>query len=313
VWKPLGLLVAKRRGGFFLALESCGEHLVSNMNIGVIGATGYVGKRLSRLAAEAGHGVVPFSRSARAGFRQIESSGALDFSGLDAVVNLAGEPILGLWTASKKEKILRSRVETTQKVVGSLHAGVGVLINASAIGFYGDTGEREVDESSAAGSGFLAEVCQAWEAAVIPAEALGCRVVRLRIGFVTGPGGAMGLVRPVFQLGFGGNLGNGRQWMSCIHVDDVAGMILWALENQSVRGAVNAVNPEPVRNADFTRTLARVVRRPAILPAPSCALKLALGELSHVMLDSVRVRPVVAARLGYKFRHPTLEAGLRAG
>lgn len=282
------------------------------MNIGVIGATGYVGKRLLRLAAEAGHGVVPFSRSARAGFRRIESSSALDFSGLDAVVNLAGESILGLWTASKKKKILSSRVETTQKVVGSLHAGVGVLINASAIGFYGNTGERELDESAPAGRGFLAEVCQAWEAAAMPAEALGCRVVRLRIGFVTGPGGAMGLVRPVFQLGLGGNLGNGRQWMSCIHVDDVAGMILWALENQLVSGEVNAVNPEPVRNAEFTRTLARVVRRPALLPAPSCALKLALGELSHVMLDSVRVRPAVAARLGYVFRHPTLEAGLRA-
>lgn len=283
------------------------------MNIGVIGATGYVGKRLSRLAAEAGHGVVPFSRTARAGFRRIESSGSLDFSGMDAVVNLAGEPILGLWTASKKKKILSSRVETTQKVVGSLHAGIGVLINASAIGFYGDTGEREVDESAPAGRGFLAEVCQAWEAAAMPAEGLGCRVVRLRIGFVTGRGGAMGLVRPVFELGLGGNLGNGRQWMSCIHVDDVARMILWALENPAVSGAVNAVNPQPVRNAEFTRTLARVVRRPAILPAPSCALKLALGELSHVMLDSVRVRPAVAESLGYSFRHPTLEVGLRAG
>ncbi len=283
------------------------------MKIGIIGATGYVGARLCRMAEAAGHGVVRFSRSARAGFRRIKITGGLDFSGLDAVVNLAGEPILGLWTASKKEKILRSRVDTTRQVVGSFHSGIGVLINASAIGFYGDTGEREVDESAAAGSGFLAEVCQAWEAAVIPAEALGCRVVRLRIGFVTGPGGAMGLVRPVFQLGLGGNLSNGRQWMSCIHVDDVAGIILWALENQSVRGAVNAVNPEPVRNADFTRTLSRVVRRPAFLPAPSCALKLALGELSHVMLDSVRVRPAVAESLGYVFRHPTLEAGLRAG
>lgn len=283
------------------------------MKIGIIGATGYVGARLCRMAEEAGHGVVRFSRSARAGFRRIEARGGLDFSGLDAVVNLAGEPILGLWTASKKEKILRSRVDTTRQVVSSLHSGVGVLVNASAIGFYGDTGEREVDESAAAGSGFLAEVCQAWEAAALPAEALGCRVVRLRIGFVTGPGGAMGLVRPVFQLGLGGNLGNGRQWMSCIHVDDVAGMILWALENPSVSGAVNAVNPQPVRNAEFTRTLARVVRRPALLPAPFCALKLALGELSHVMLDSVRVRPAVAERLGYAFRHPTLEAGLRAG
>ena len=282
------------------------------MNIGVIGATGYVGARLSRLAKAAGHCVVPFSRGARAGFRRIESSGDFDFSGLDAVVNLAGEPILGLWTASKKAKILSSRVQTTQRVVSSLSGGVRVLINASAIGFYGDTGENEVDESAAAGSGFLAEVCQAWEAAAMPAEQRDCRLVRLRIGFVTGPGGAMGLVRPVFQLGLGGNLGNGRQWMSCIHVDDVAGMILWALENQSVAGAVNAVNPEPVRNTEFTRTLARVLRRPAIFPAPSCALKLALGELSHVMLDSIRVRPAVAQRLGYAFRYPTLEAGLRA-
>ncbi len=283
------------------------------MKIGIIGATGYVGARLCRMAEAAGHGVVRFSRSARAGFRRIEATGGLDFSSLDAVVNLAGEPILGLWTASKKEKILRSRVDTTRQVVGSLHSGVSVLVNASAIGFYGDTRELEVDESAAAGSGFLAEVCQAWEAAALPAEALGCRVVRLRIGFVTGPGGAMGLVRPVFQLGLGGNLGHGRQWMSCIHVDDVAGMILWAMESQSVSGAVNAVNPQPVRNAEFTRTLARVVRRPALLPAPSCALKLALGELSHVMLDSVRVRPAVAESLGYVFRHPTLEAGLRAG
>lgn len=282
------------------------------MNIGVIGATGYVGARLCSLAKAAGHCVVPFSRSVRAGFRRIESSGALDFSGLDAVVNLAGEPILGLWTASKKEKILSSRVQTTQRVVSSLSGGVRVFINASAIGFYGDTGENEVDESAAAGRGFLAEVCQAWEAAAMPAEQRDCRLVRLRIGFVTGPGGAMGLVRPVFQLGLGGNLGDGRQWMSCIHVDDVAGMILWALEKQSVAGAVNAVNPEPVRNTEFTRTLARVLRRPAILPAPSCALKLALGELSHVMLDSIRVRPAVAQRLGYAFRYPTLEAGLRA-
>jgi uncharacterized protein (TIGR01777 family) len=282
------------------------------MNIGVIGATGYVGARLCSLAKAAGHCVVPFSRSVRVGFRRIESSGALDFSGLDAVVNLAGEPILGLWTASKKEKILSSRVQTTQRVVSSLSGGVRVLINASAIGFYGDTGENEVDESAAAGRGFLAEVCQAWEAAAIPAEQRDCRLVRLRIGFVTGPGGAMGLVRPVFQLGLGGNLGDGRQWMSCIHVDDVAGMILWALEKQSVAGAVNAVNPEPVRNTEFTRTLARVLRRPAILPAPSCALKLALGELSHVMLDSIRVQPAVAQRLGYAFRYPTLEAGLRA-
>ena len=282
------------------------------MNIGVIGATGYVGTRVCSMAEGFGYSVVRFSRQSRAGFRRIESSSPLDFSGLDGVVNLAGEPILGFWTPEKKKKILRSRVEITRKVVSSMRENVHVLVNASAVGFYGNTGEREVDESTPAGSGFLSEVCQTWEDAAMPVEKVGCRLVRLRIGFVTGPGGAMRLVRPVFQLGLGGSLGSGRQWMSCIHVDDVAGMILWALENKLVSGALNAVNAEPVRNEEFTRTLSRVLNRPAILPAPSCALKLALGELSHILLDSVRVLPTVAQRMGYSFRHPTLESGLRA-
>lgn len=282
------------------------------MNIGVIGATGYVGTRFCSMAQGGGHRVVRFSRQSRAGFRRIESSSPLDFSGLDGVVNLAGEPILGIWTPEKKKKILRSRVEITQKVVSSMRENVHVLVNASAVGFYGNTGEREVDESTPAGSGFLSEVCKAWEEAAMPVEKAGCRLVRLRIGFVTGPGGAMRLVRPVFQLGLGGSLGSGRQWMSCIHVDDVAGMILWALENKLLSGVVNAVNAEPVRNEEFTRTLSRILNRPAILPAPSCALKLALGELSHVLLDSVRVLPKVALQMGYPFRHPSLESGLRA-
>jgi len=282
------------------------------MNIGVIGATGYVGTRFCSMAESLGHRVVRFSRLSRAGFRRIESSSPLDFSGIDGVVNLAGEPILGFWTPEKKKKILSSRVEITRKVVSSMRKNVHVLVNASAVGFYGNTGEREVDESTPAGSGFLSEVCQAWEAAAMPVEKANCRLVRLRIGFVTGPGGAMRLVRPVFQLRLGGSLGSGRQWMSCIHVDDVAGMILWAVENKLVSGALNAVNAGPVRNEEFTRTLSRVLNRPAILPAPSCALKLALGELSHILLDSVRVLPTVALRMGYSFRHPTLESGLRA-
>jgi uncharacterized protein (TIGR01777 family) len=265
------------------------------------------------MAVAAGHSIVPFSRGGAAGFRQILADGPLDFSGLDAVVNLSGEPILGLWTKSKKNEILRSRVDTTHRVVESLHpGGPRVLINASAIGFYGDTGENEVDESSSAGSGFLAEVCQAWEAAAKPAENLGVRLVLLRIGFVTGPGGAMRLIGPLFKLGLGGKLGSGRQWMSCIHVDDVAGMILWALENNTVRGPLNAVNPDPVRNSEFTQILARVLHRPAIFPAPAFALRLALGELSRLLLDRVRVLPTKALALGYRYRHPTLEEGLLA-
>ena len=287
--------------------------LVEPVKIGILGARGYVGTRLSKMAVAAGHSIVPFSRAGAAGFRQILADGPLDFSGLDAVVNLAGEPIVGLWTKSKKNEILRSRVDTTRHVVESLRpGGPRVLLNASAIGFYGDTGESEVAESSPAGSGFLAEVCQAWEAAAKPAENLGVRTVLLRIGFVTGPGGAMRLIAPIFKLGLGGKLGSGRQWMSCIHVDDVAAMILWALENQAVSGPLNAVNPTPVRNSEFTQILARVLHRPAFLPSPAFALRLALGELSHLMLDSACVLPAKALALGYRHRHPTLEDGFRA-
>ncbi len=283
------------------------------MRIGILGARGYVGSHLAAIAVNAGHTVVPFSRGHSAGFRLVDPRGPLDFSGLDAVVNLAGEPILGLWTNAKRHAILESRVETTRRVVESLRrGGPEVLLNASAIGFYGDTGEREVDESSPAGAGFLADVCQAWEAAAMPAGESGIRVVRLRIGFVTGPGGALKMIRPAFKAGLGGRLGNGRQWMSCIHVDDVAGMILWALENPAIRGALNAVNPAPIRNSEFTRELAASVHRPALFPVPAFALRLLLGDLSHVMLDSVRVHPAVALREGYLYRHPTLADGLTA-
>lgn len=181
-----------------------------------------------------------------------------------------------------------------------------MLVNASAIGFYGDTGERSVDEGDAAGKGFLAETCSAWQGEAMKAESAGARVVCSRIGFVVGDGGAMKLVMPIFRLSLGGNLGNGRQWMSCVHVDDVAGMALWALENADVAGPLNAVMPEPVRNADFTRELAAAVRRPAFLPAPAFALRTVLGGMSHVMLDSARVVPRVAIEKGYQFRYPTL-------
>lgn len=282
------------------------------MNIGILGATGYVGKRLGELAELEGHQVVRFSRSPKAGFRPIPADGPLDFSGLDAVVNLAGEPILGVWTPEKKDKILRSRVDTTLRVVESLRPdGPRVLVNASAIGFYGDTDNIEVDESSPAGTGFLARVCQAWENAARSAEELGVRVVRLRIGFVTGRGGAMKLLRPLFQCGLGGKLGNGRQWMSWIHVDDVAGMILWALEKGDIRGPLNAVTPEPIRNSQFTRDVARAFHRWALLPAPAFALRLVLGELSHLLLDNARVRPAKAIDLGYRYRRPSLVRGLQ--
>ena len=285
------------------------------MKIGIIGATGYIGSRLRAATLASGHEVVCFSRNERPGFRQFSLDAVPDFSGLDAIVNLAGESILGLWTRQKKEKILRSRVDTTRQVlegISRLPDGPRILINASAIGYYGETGENLATETSPAGTGFLAQTCNAWEEATQGSIAERVRVIRLRIGFVTGPGGAMRFVLPLFKMGLGGPLGNGRQWMSCIHVDDVAGLILWAIANESISGPVNAVCPEPVRNIDFTRALARAVHRPAILPAPAFALRLALGELSRVMLDSVRIIPKVALEDGYTFRFPNVEAGLQA-
>ena len=281
------------------------------LRLGIVGASGFVGRSLRDLAVSQGDEVICFSRQERPGFRVFR--GAKDVKGLDAVVNLAGEPILGLWTAARKQSILDSRVQETRRIVEAItsrRAPVRTLVNASAIGFYGDTGDRAVDESSLRGRGFLAETCQAWEAAASEAVLTGVRVVLLRIGFVIGNGGAMGLIRPLFRMGLGGRLGSGRQWMSCVHVEDVAGMILWAIHHAAVTGPVNAVMPEPVTNAEFSKAVAASVCRPAVLPAPAIVLKIALGELSHLLLDSSRVLPGVAGKRDYPYRFPTLEKAL---
>ena len=284
------------------------------MKIGITGFSGFIGSRVAELCRAGGHEVVGFSRRSGAGTRLFDREKLPDLSDLDAVVNLAGESIMGLWTRNKKRAILESRILGTRQLVRAMAAGgqkPRVLVNASAIGFYGDTGERLVDETSPSGQGFLAEVAREWEAEAEEAAALGVRVVCLRIGFVLGRGGALKLIAPLFRVGWGGRLGNGRQWMSGVHVDDVAGLAIWALENDSVRGAVNAVMPEPFRNEEFTRELARAVHRPAFLPAPAFALRLGLGELSHLMLDSTRVSPRRAPEGGYVFRFATLASALQ--
>lgn len=284
------------------------------MKIGLTGASGFLGKRIAALARERGHEVVAFSRRPAAGGRLFSLDTPPDVSGLDAVIHLAGESILGFWTEEKKRRIIGSRREGTRRVVEALEAakeGPRILVSASAVGFYGDTGENLVDEDSPGGTGFLAETCGQWEAESVRAEAAGVRVVRVRIGFVLGTEGAMSLVGPVFRLGAGGNLGHGRQWMSGVHVDDVAGIFLWAVENAAASGPVNAVMPEPFRNAQFTREVARTLHRPAFLPAPAFAIRLVLGELSHVMLDSCRVAPRRALEGGYVFRFASLPAALQ--
>ena len=284
-----------------------------SLRLGIVGASGFVGRSVRDLAVSQGDEVVCFSRRERPGFRVFR--GTDDLEGLDAVINLGGEPILGLWTPARRRSILESRVQGTRRIVEAIASGkstVRTLVNASAVGFYGDTGDRVVDEASPHGEGFLAETCRAWETEASAAVLAGVRVVLLRIGFVIGSGGAMRLIRPVFRMGLGGRLGSGKQWMSCIHVGDVAGMLLWAVHHEAVSGPVNAVMPGPVTNAEFARAVAASVRRPAVFPVPAILLKTALGELSHVLLDSSRVSPDAARKLGYAYRFSTLADALQS-
>lgn len=274
------------------------------MRLGITGASGFIGRRAAQLAAAQGWDVVPFSRNpCNAATRRFVPGEPADVDGLDAVLHLAGEPVLGLWTADKRRRIMESRVLGTRSIVEGFARAARpprVFVSGSAIGFYGNTGDREVDEDSPPGDGFLADVCRAWEGEA--RKVAGARVVLLRTGFVLGrDGGAMKMILPLFRAGLGGRLGNGRQWMSCIHVDDVAGMALWAAGNDDVRGPLNAVMPRLLTNADFTRDVAHAVHRPAIMPAPGIFLRLFLGRMSSILLDSSRVRPGVAERGHYRY------------
>jgi len=285
------------------------------MRLGITGASGFIGRRAAQLAAERGWDVVPFSRHPRdTRTRRFAPGEPADVDGLDAVLHLAGEPVLGLWTAKKRARIMDSRVLGTLSIAEGFAKASRpprVLVSGSAVGFYGNTGDRQVDENSPAGQGFLADVCRAWEGEA--EKVRDARVVLLRTGFVLGrDGGAMKLILPVFRLGLGGKLGSGRQWMSCIHVDDVASMALWAIETQAVRGPLNAVMPRPVTNAEFTRDVASAVRRPAFFPAPAFFLRLVLGRMSSMLLDSSRVRPAAAERAHYRWLFPDLQGALDA-
>ncbi len=236
---------------------------------------------------------------------------------LHAVVHLAGEPIVGKWTRAKKQSIRDSRVRGTRLLAATL-AGLqkkpGVLISASAIGYYGDRGDAIMDESSTIGAGFLPEVSRDWEAATLPAARAGIRVVHPRLGVVIAEkGGALKQMLPAFRLGLGGPLGNGAHWMSWISLDDTVGAILHLINNKSVSGPVNLVSPQPVTNKVFTRNLAAQLRRPAFLPAPRFAVRMAFGELAdEALFASQRVVPGVLEQSGYTFTHQTLEAALRA-
>jgi len=236
-------------------------------------------------------------------------------SGYDAVIHLAGESIVGLWTAKKKAKIRESRVQGTTHLANALAQAEQkpkVFISASAIGFYGNRGEDILTENSLSGQGFLPEVSREWESAAQPAEDAGIRVVHPRFGLVLSPkGGALEPTLIPFRLGLGGNLGSGKQWWSWIHVQDVAGAILHAMRGETMRGPMNVVAPNPVRNAEFTKTLARILRRPAFFTIPAFALRLAMGEMAdELLLSSQHVRPTKLLASGYQFRFPELRGAL---
>ncbi len=286
------------------------------MKIGLTGASGFLGTALARQAVENSHTIVPFSRNPQPGGRKFSLDAAVDCSGLDAMIHLAGEPVLGLWTASKRRRIRESRILGTRQVVEGMAAATPrprVLVAASAVGYYGDTKGRPVDESAPRGEGFLAGVCREWESEATRAEAFGVRVVCLRIGFVLGPGGgALKFIVPLFRAGLGGRLGDGQQGMSGVHVDDVGGMALWAAGNAEVSGALNAVMHKPFSNGQFTKAVASAVHRPAFLPAPAFVLRAVLGDLAGMLLGDCRVLPRKASALGYRFQHPDLDAAIQA-
>ncbi|MFV0415235.1 MAG: TIGR01777 family oxidoreductase [Chthoniobacterales bacterium] len=293
------------------------------LRIGVTGASGFLGRHVLRFFHVRGASVVGFSRRADAGkksagrlaWRKFSTLEASDMRGLDAVVHLAGETVMGRWTKAKKRRILASRVDGTRQVVAGLEALAAaerprVFVCASATGYYGNSTEA-ADEDSPSGEGFLAEVTRQWEAEARHAEVLGVRVVFLRFGMLLGrDGGAMRLLQPLFRNGLGGRLGDGAQWMSCLHVEDAAGLIAYAVENASLRGAVNAVMPDPVSNAEFTKVLAGLAGRKAPFPAPAFVLKIVMGEMSSMLLWNSRVLPRRALSAGYTFYFPTLREAL---
>ncbi|MDP9292268.1 MAG: TIGR01777 family oxidoreductase [Verrucomicrobiota bacterium] len=290
------------------------------MKIGITGATGFIGTRLIELAAQRGHTLIGFTREPKnkvrgcAETRAFRPNEAVNLTGCEAVVHLAGERIVGLWTPRKKRRILNSRQFATRHLVNAILTSSlppRILVSGSGVGFYGDTGERVADETAAAGDGFLANVCKNWEAEAQRAEEKNLRVVLIRTGHVLGArGGLIAAMRPVFRAALGGNLGSGEQWTPWIHVDDEARLILFALENENVRGPLNATAPNPCRNADFTQALADAVHRPALFSVPAPILKIALGGLGKAMVSSQRVVPKKAIDSGFSFEFPTLSKAI---
>ena len=294
----------------------------------VTGATGLVGKRLCKRLIERGDRVLILSRDPQAARKQIpQAAGYLFFSpnqplesqaleGITGVVHLAGAPLFGRrWDDAYKQEIMESRVQGTERIVtalGQLQNKPEVLVCASAVGYYGARDNTTLTEEASPGNDFLAQVCLAWEAAAAKVSALGIRSVSTRLGIVMdAQEGALAKMLPPFQAFGGGPLGTGSQWFSWVHAEDVVGIIVWALDNPQVEGAVNATAPDPLPMADFCKTLGEVIQRPSWLPVPKFALELLLGEAAQVLVEGQKVIPQKATQGGYTFLYPTAERALK--
>jgi uncharacterized protein (TIGR01777 family) len=284
------------------------------MKILLSGASGFVGRHLAAHLARHGHTLRSLGR-AGADHDWSGASLAAGVAASDAVVHLAGENVLARrWSAAQKERLRTSRLATTDALARALAAkGNGVLVSASAIGYYGPRGDAALDESAPSGNDFLAGLCRDWEAAAAPAATAGVRCAQIRIGLVLGAdGGALARMLLPFRLGLGGPLGHGRQMQSWIHVEDLCALFRFVLESPAARGPFNGTAPAPVPQREFARALGRVLGRPAFLPLPAFLLRLGLGEAAGLLLEGVAARPERALVAGFRFEHPELEAALRA-
>lgn len=294
------------------------------MRIAVSGTTGLVGAALCDRIELQGRDIRPIVRAKTGNDGEIlwdTQRSTFDAAGLsdcDAVVHLAGENIMGRWSEQKKQRIIKSRVDSTHalaKTLASIEGGPRTLVVASAVGYYGDTGQSEAKtEDDPPGTGFLADVCKAWEQAAEPAREAGIRVVHIRIGVVLSPqGGALKEMLTPFKLGFGGPVGKGTQYMSWITLHDLIAILIKAIDTPTLAGPVNAVAPNAVTSADFAKTLGRVLKRPAVLPAPAFALKLLYGNecAENIVLASIRVAPKRLIDAGFAFEYPALESAIR--
>ena len=297
------------------------------MKLILTGGTGFIGHALRESLTQKGNEVVIFTRQAskenHPGIRTRyvywnppeKGNWENELEGAGGIINLAGEPIVGKrWSRGQKQKILKSRVNAAQALVNALRQAKRkplLLLNASAIGYYGPHGDETLTEKSSHGNGFLSETCVSWEAQALAAQALGIRVALIRTGIVLEKsGGALQKMLPPFQWGLGGPLGSGKQWMSWIHLADLVGIIHFILEKKEIQGPVNGTAPNPVTMKEFAQTLAKVLHRPAIFPVPEFVLKILLGEMSDVLLKGQRVLPKRALDAGYAFQFPKLEAAL---